>query len=108
MLFSVIEDYHSLREAVPGLLSNAQTIPFGIILYVRRSTLSEANVLRKNAVFEGIYMDGYKRQGSSLADSRYQADMKRLYAMDSTTITLFKEILKGCGRIRKAGKRKVE
>jgi hypothetical protein len=26
-------------------------------------------------------------------------DVKRLFAMDSTTITLFKDILKGCGRL---------
>jgi hypothetical protein len=32
--------------------------------------------------------------------------MKRLYIMDSTTITLFKEILKGVGRNSKSGKKK--
>jgi hypothetical protein len=39
-------------------------------------------------------MDVYHRHASSLADSRLSdADMKRLYIMDSTTITLFKDIL---------------
>ena len=40
-----------------------------------------------------------------LSDSHLsKADMKRLYIMDSTTITLFKEILKGVGRNSKAAK----
>jgi hypothetical protein len=52
-------------------------------------------------------MDIYRRQSSDLADSRLsKLDIKRLYAMDSTTITLFKEILKGCGRQPKGGKKK--
>jgi hypothetical protein len=108
MLFSVIEGYHSLREVVLGLLSNAHKLShLGLSYSVRRSTLSEANARRKSAVFEEIYMDVYKRQGSSLADSRLnQVDMKRLYAMDSTTITLFKAILKGCGRNPESGQKK--
>jgi transposase len=52
-------------------------------------------------------MDIYRRQCSGLADSQLsKLDIKRLYAMDSTTITLFKEILKGCGRNPKEGKKK--
>jgi hypothetical protein len=52
-------------------------------------------------------MSVYRRHVSSLADSRLSyADMKRLYIMDSTTITLFKDILKGVGRNPKEGKKK--
>jgi hypothetical protein len=52
-------------------------------------------------------MDVYSHHHSSLADSKLSSlDMKRLYAMDSTTITLFKAILKGCGRQPKEGKKK--
>ena len=108
MLFAVIEGYHSLREVVLGLYSNAHKLShLGLHYLVKRSTLSESNSRRKSVVFEEIYMDVYRRHSSSLADSRLQTiDMKRLYAMDSTTITLFKEILKGCGRQPKEGKRK--
>jgi transposase len=74
---------------------------------VTRSTLSDANSRRVSTVFEAIYMDVYRRHHSSLADSKLnKQEIKRLYAMDSTTITLFKEILKGCGRLSKEGKRK--
>jgi hypothetical protein len=52
-------------------------------------------------------MSVYRRHVSDLADSRLSdADMKRLYIMDSTTITLFKDILKGVGRNPKEGKKK--
>jgi len=108
MLFSVIEGYHSLREVVLGFLSNAHKLShLGLFYLVRRSTLSEANARRSSSVFEAIYMDIYLKYRSTLADSRLNnRDMKRLYAMDSTTITLFKSILKGCGRNPKEGKKK--
>jgi hypothetical protein len=108
MLFCVIEGYHSLREVILGLLSNAHKLShLGLSYLVRRSTLSEANARRQSAVFADIYMDVYHRHGSRLADSRLsKLDIKRLYAMDSTTITLFKAILKGCGRLSKDGKKK--
>ena len=108
MLFCVISGYHSLREVIIGLLSNAHRLThLGLSYLVRRSTLSEANARRKSAVFADIYMEVYRSNCSSLADSRLsKLDVKRLYAMDSTTITLFKEILKGCGRNPKDGKKK--
>jgi hypothetical protein len=44
---------------------------------------------------------------SDLADSRLtDSDLKRLYIMDSTTMSLFKDILKGVGRNPKEGKKK--
>jgi hypothetical protein len=108
MLFGVIEGYHSIRELVIGMLSNAHKLAhLGIRDMVRRSTLSDANGRRKSAVFGDIYMSVYARHCASLSDSRLsKLDVKRLYAMDSTTITLFKDILKGCGRLPKEGKRK--
>jgi hypothetical protein len=108
MLFAVLEGYHSLREIILGLLSNAHKLAhLGLSYIVTRSTLSDANARRVSAVFEEIYMDVYRRHHCSLADSKLNTqEIKRLYAMDSTTITLFKEILKGCGRLSKEGKRK--
>ena len=108
MLFSVISGYHSIREVIVGLLSNAHKLShLGLSYLVSRSTLSDANARRKSSVFEAIYMAVYRKHHSSLADSKLnKLDLKRLYAMDSTTITLFKEILKGCGRKSKDGKKK--
>jgi transposase len=108
MLFCVISGYSSIREVILGLLSNAhKLVHLGMSYIVRRSTLSEANARRQSAVFEAIYMDVYRNHGSGLADSRLRKlDINRLYAMDSTTISLFKAILKGCGRNSKDGKKK--
>lgn len=108
MLFAALEGYSSIREVILGLLANAHKLShLGLGYLVRRSTLSEANRRRASGVFGDIYMSTYRRHAPDLADSRLSdADMRRLYIMDSTTISLFKDILKGVGRIPKNGRRK--
>jgi hypothetical protein len=108
MLFVAFEGYHSIREAILGLLANAHKLShLGLSYLVRRSTFAEANQRRSSQVFGDIYMDVYSKHASFLADSRLSdADLKRLYIMDSTTISLFKDILKGVGRNPKEGRKK--
>ncbi len=73
----------------------------------RRSTLSDANRARNAQVFEKIYMDLYDRLHKSLPDSRFKESwFSKLYIADSTTITLFKEILKSAGNTPANGRRK--
>jgi len=108
MMFVTLNGYQSIRETIIGLLANAHKLGhLGLNYVVRRSTFSDANKRRPSEVFGQIYMDMYCKYASSLSDSRLsKQDLKRLYIMDSTTITLFKEILKGVGRNPKEGKRK--
>jgi len=108
MLFVAFEGYHSIRETVIGLLANAHKLThLGIDYVVKRSTLSEANARRSSSVFGDIYMSVYRKYASNLTDSRLSdKDMKRLFIMDSTTITLFKDILRGVGRNPKSGRKK--
>jgi transposase len=108
MLFAVFEGYNSIREVVLGLLANAHKLQhLGLNYVVKRSTLSEANQRRTSKVFEEIYRGLYERHHTLLADSRMSTqELKRLYIMDSTTITLFKAILKGAGRNPKEGQKK--
>lgn len=108
MLFVAFEGYHSIREAILGLLANAHKLShLGLSYLVRRSTFSEANQRRSSKVFEDIYMSVYRKHSSDLTDSRLSdADLRRLYIMDSTTISLFKDILRGVGRNPKEGKKK--
>jgi len=108
MLFVTLEGYHSIRETILGLLANANRLNhLGLSYVIKRSTFSEANLRRSSKVFGDIYMDTYRTHSAFLTDSRLSdADMKRLYIMDSTTITLFKDILKGTGRSPKEGKKK--
>jgi len=108
MLFVVFEGYHSIREVILGLLANAHKLShLGLSYLVRRSTFSEANQRRTSKVFGDIYMSVYRRHSPGLTDSRLSdADLRRLYIMDSTTISLFKDILRGVGRNPKEGKKK--
>ncbi len=108
MLFTVFEGYHSIRDTVLGLLSNANKLShLGLDYIVRRSTLSDANIRRPNELFARVYYDTYQRHKDVLSDSQLtKKDMMRLYIMDSTTITLFKDILKGVGRNPANGKKK--
>lgn len=81
----------------------------GMNCLVRRSTLAEANIRRPQEFFAGVYAYLLEKYAKFLADSRpskcYKGQThepkdweKLLYMMDSTTITLFDNILKGVGR----------
>jgi hypothetical protein len=77
----------------------------------RRSTLSDANKRRPEVIFEEIYRSLYATYRSRLcSDSRHGKTpvwMKRLQIIDSTTITLFSNLIfKGVGRHPKIGKKK--
>lgn len=108
MLFVSLQGFNSIRETILGLLANANKLShLGLNYLVRRSTFSEANLRRSSKVFEDIYMTVYRRYAKDLTDSQLsQSDLKRLYIMDSTTLSLFKDILKGVGRNPINGKKK--
>jgi len=109
MLYGIFSDSYSLRELVLGCLIDANKFcHLGIDFKVCRSTLAEANARRDSTVFESIYISLYERYKHLLPDSRFP--VKNLYAYDSTTITLFCDVLKGCDKAYerggRAGKRK--
>jgi len=108
MMFVSLNGYQSIREVITGFLANAHKLGhLGLDYIIRRSTLSDANKRRSSEVFGHIYLDVYGKYSKSLSDSRLsKQDLKRLYIMDSTIISLFKEILKGVGRNPKEGKKK--
>ncbi|MFI3316812.1 MAG: IS4 family transposase, partial [Rikenellaceae bacterium] len=104
LLFAVLQRYDSLRELVVGMLSEANKLQhLGIDYMIKRSTIADANNRRKSSFFASIY----ERYRGVLSDSRTPKPWeKRLYIMDSTTISLFSNILKGVGRNPKHGKKK--
>ena len=111
MLFAVFKHFDSLREVEIGMQAEAHKFThLGLDYMVRRSTLSEANRRRPSAFFAGVYAALLARYAPFLADSRSTKEQKEwerlLYMMDSTTITLFDNILKGVGRNPKTGKKK--
>ncbi len=106
LLFSVLANCDSLREVVVGMLSLANKLQhLGLGYIVKRSTLSDANSRRSSTFFAELYTHLYHKYARVLSDSRPKNEHK-LYIMDSTTITLFKQILKGAGRNPKSGKKK--
>ena len=112
MLYAVIMRFDSLREIIASLLAEARKLShLGISFKIGRSTLADANKRRPEAVFEVIYRDlygTYRHVLSSDSHSRKTPKwMKRLHIIDSTTITLFSNLLfKGVGRHPKTGKKK--
>ena len=108
MLYSVFEGVSSLRETVIGVLANSYKINhLGLSYMPKRSTLSDANKRRSSKVFEDIYMKIYQDNRQFLSDSYdSKLDLKRLFMIDSTTISLFKAILKAVGRNPINGKKK--
>ena len=94
MLYAVIMRFDSLREIAASLQGEARKLShLGISMMPSRSTLSDANSRRPDAVFEAIYRDLYARYRDRLSsDSRSGKEpswMKQLRIIDSTTITLF-------------------
>lgn len=112
MLYAVIMRFDSLREITASLLAEARKLShLGITFKIGRSTLADANKRRPETIFEEIYRHLYGTYRHCLSsDSRSRKEpkwMKRLQIIDSTTITLFSNILfKGVGRHPKTGKKK--
>lgn len=112
MLYAVIMRFDSLREITVSLQAEARKLcHLGISMMTSRSTLADANKRRPEAVFEFIYRYLYATYRHRLSsDSRNPQEpkwMKRLQIIDSTTITLFSNLLfKGVGRHPKTGKKK--
>jgi len=106
MLYGIFNNCNSLRELTSGLLAWEHRIKhLGINYFPRRSTLSDANKRRSEKVFGMIYQSLYEKYRSFLPDSRKERSSK-LYIADSTTISLFQEIMGNAGRTPANGKRK--
>ena len=112
MLYAVINRFDSLREITTSLQAEARKLcHLGISVQTSRSTLADANKRCPEAVFEAIYRDLYATYRNRLSsDSRTNKEpkwMKRLQIIDSTTISLFSNLLfKGVGCHPKTGKKK--
>ena len=107
MLYAIFNHCTSLREVTTGLLAWEQRIyHLGMQHYPRRSTISDANNRRSESVFEHIYLKLFDHYKNLLSDSHSSTSQKKLYIFDSTTITLFQEVLKGSGLSKKDGRRK--
>jgi hypothetical protein len=111
MFYAVLTRNGSLREVCKNIgLIILKLVPFGMRRLPARSTLSDANRKRDNKVFAVLYSKLFLYYKTSLQgnwlDIGGEVDPGRVEVFDSTTITLFKEILKGAGRNPLKGKKK--
>jgi hypothetical protein len=107
LLYATFNNCNSLREVTTGMLAwEHRLIHLGMKHFPRRSTISDANKRRSTDVFEQIYLKLLHRYSHFLSDSRFGKPESKLYIFDSTTITLFQDVLKASGLTPLNGKRK--
>ncbi len=108
MLFSSFAKCTSLREVSGAMLGlSGKTRHFQLNHIPKKSTLADANKRRDAEVFGEIYNQLLKKYSHVFSDSRVRDVInKQIEIFDSTTISLFKDILKCVGRNPKNGKKK--
>ena len=108
ILYAVFTGCTSIREVQSGLeLCMGKLNHFDLKEVPPRSTLSDGNKKRPSAVFGAIYQGLYQKYRHIISDSRLKIEIaSKLYILDSSTISLFKAILKPAGRKRNDGKSK--
>jgi hypothetical protein len=109
MLFGIFSRCDSMTEICEGLRAlGGKLNHLGLEKAPAKSTASDGLRNRDNRIFEALYFDLVKKYQSFLSDSRtYGLTFKEVLLIDSTTIRLFSDILKGVGRNPKGdGKKK--
>lgn len=105
MLYATFHGCKSLREVITGMMAcNTRVNHLGIGCFPRKSTLADANSNRSESFFADLYKATY---ALFYSDSSIKKGIdKRLFIIDSTTISLFSEAMRGSGGIPVNGKRK--
>lgn len=103
MLFASVTHCQSLRELTTGMLAAEHKLRHLSLMHSpRRSTLSEANNRRPEAFFGDLYHRLARHYLPPLPDSRQGS----LFIVDSTTVSLFSNVLANAGRPGPDGRRK--
>jgi hypothetical protein len=108
LLYGVFSYCNGLRELCEGMLAcEGKLAHLGLDRAPARSTLSDANTKRSYRVFESLYFELIGQYISFISDSRLKGlSIRNLKIIDSTTIRLFSDILRGVGRNPLDGSRK--
>lgn len=109
MLFGILSRCDSMTEICEGLRAlGGKLNHLGLEKAPSKSTASDGLRNRDHRFFEDLYFTLVERYKSFLSDSRtFGMTFKEVLLIDSTTIRLFSEILKGVGRNPKGdGKKK--
>lgn len=108
LLYGVFSYCNGLRELCEGMLGcEGKLTHLGMEKAPSRSTLSDANTNRSYLFFETLYFELLAKYHSFISDSRLKGlSIRNLKIIDSSTIQLFSEILRGVGRNPLNGGRK--
>jgi len=108
MCYAVLADVTGLRHVCDGLLAMGKKLKhLGLDYVVPKSTLSDSNKNRNSDVFGYIYQGLYVYFHLFISDSsKVEPLLRNAYAVDASTIGLFKAILKASGRKSKYGNAK--
>ncbi len=100
MLFGILSRCDSMTEICEGLRAlGGKLNHLGLEKAPAKSTASDGLRNRDNRFFEDLYFALVDKYQSFLSDSRtYGLTFKEVLLIDSTTIRLFSDILKGVGR----------
>ena len=100
MLFGILSRCDSMAEICEGLRAMSGKLNhLGLEKAPAKSSAGVGLRYRNHSFFETLYYSLTKRYSSFLSDSRTLGlTIKELYIVDSTTIRLFSDILKGVGR----------
>ena len=109
LLFGIFERCDSAREVCDGMAALGGKLNYlGMDSAPAKSTFNDALIHRDASVFEQFYFALLHHFSEVLSDSRKEGvSFEKFYAFDSTTISLFSDVLKGVGRNLKGdGKKK--
>jgi hypothetical protein len=100
MLFGILSRCDSMVETCEGLMGMSGKLNhLNLIKAPAKSSAGDGLRNRDNVFFEALYYQLIKRYQQFLSVSRLEGlSIKELYIIDSTTIRLFSDILKGVGR----------
>ncbi|MBM4176350.1 MAG: DUF4372 domain-containing protein, partial [Ignavibacteria bacterium] len=100
MLFGIMSRCDSMAETIEGLKAMLGKLnQLGLQKSPAKSTAGDGLRNRDSSFFEALYYKLVEQYKSFLSDSRtYGLTFKELLIIDSTTIRLFSDILKGVGR----------
>jgi hypothetical protein len=109
MLFGILSRCDSMGEICEGMHAMAGKLNhLGLDRSPAKSTACDGNRRRSASFFESVYFALVKHYSNYLSDSRtFGLTFKEVLLVDSTTIRLFSDIMKGPGRDPKGdGKKK--
>jgi len=108
LLYGVLSYCNGLSEICEGMLvCEGKLSHLGLDRAPARSTFSDANTNRSYLIFENIYFALVKHYISFISNTRLKGlSIRNLKTIDSTTIRLFSDVLRGVGRNPIDGSRK--